>query len=121
MLAIQVPTRMREVAQPITCAVVRVSLLTSVEKIASKPACSASAATVRMSTARHPAPGMTVRASRCGSMPGSLLGGAGAAAEAGPPGAQGRDGGPGPSAAERRTTAEYGGAARRRERAVYQA
>ena len=73
MFATHVPTVSRFVAAPITAAVVIVSLLTSVENIASKPACSASRATWRTSAARQPAPGTTVRASRSVVI-GSLLG-----------------------------------------------
>ena len=49
MLAIQVPTWMREVTLPISWAVAIVSLLTSVLNMASKPASSAARATVRTS------------------------------------------------------------------------
>ena len=51
-------------------AVASASLFTSVVKIASKPAASASRATFRTSLARHPAPGMTVSPSRCVLIPG---------------------------------------------------
>ena len=72
MLAIQVPTWMCVVALPISCAVASASLFTSVVKIASKPAASASRATFRTSLARHPAPGMTVSPSRCVLIPAPL-------------------------------------------------
>src|SRR2546425_5874902 len=58
MLAIQVPTWMRRVAAPMSCAVAMTSLLTSAAKIPSKPASSASRAIVWMSLARQPTPGM---------------------------------------------------------------
>ena len=65
MLAIQVPIWMCVVALPMSCAVASASLFTSVVKMASNPAASASRATFRTSLARHPAPGMTVIPSRC--------------------------------------------------------
>src|SRR6266850_5943124 len=64
MLAIQVPTWMRRVAAPMSCAVAMTSLLTSAAKIASKPASSASRAIVWISLARQPTPGMTANPSR---------------------------------------------------------
>src|SRR5437867_13286452 len=64
MLAIQVPTWMRRVAAPMSCAVAMTSLFTSAAKIASKPASSASRAIVWISLARHPIPGMTAGPSR---------------------------------------------------------
>src|SRR5438067_6551547 len=64
MLAIQVPTWMRRVAAPMSCAVAMTSLFTSAAKIASKPASSASRAIVWISLARQPIPGMTASPSR---------------------------------------------------------
>src|SRR5438067_12003444 len=64
MLAIQVPTWMRRVAAPMSCAVAMTSLLTSAAKSASKPASSASRAIVWISLARQPIPGMTASPSR---------------------------------------------------------
>src|SRR5437763_8745411 len=64
MLAIQVPTRMRRVAAPMSCAVAMTSLFTSAAKIASKPASSASRAIVWISVVRQPIPGMTASPSR---------------------------------------------------------
>src|SRR5437660_4468906 len=64
MLAIQVPTWMRRVAAPMSCAVARTSLFTSAAKIPSKPASSASRAIVWISVARQPTPGMTPSPSR---------------------------------------------------------
>src|SRR2546426_3503278 len=64
MLAIQVPTWMRRVAAPMSCAVAMTSLLTSAAKIASKPASSASRAIAWISLARQPIPGMTASPSR---------------------------------------------------------
>ena len=72
MLAIHVPIWMCVVALPMSCAVASASLFTSVVKIASKPAASASRATFRTSLARHPAPGMTVSPSRCVLIPAFL-------------------------------------------------
>jgi len=69
MFAIHVPTRMRAVALPMSCAVARASLFTSVVKMASKPASSAALATSRMSLARQPAPGMTVTPNRSALIP----------------------------------------------------
>src|SRR6266536_4459582 len=66
MLATQVPTLMRWVASPISCAVATESLLTSAQNTASKPACSACCATLRISAARHPAPGINPRPNRSG-------------------------------------------------------
>jgi hypothetical protein len=66
MFAIHVPTWIRCVHAPMSWAVAMASLLTSVVKIASNPASSASRATVWMSCALQPAPGMTVIASRSG-------------------------------------------------------
>src|SRR6266850_3176877 len=64
MLAIQVPTWMRRVAAPMSCAVAMTSLFTSAAKIASNPASSASRAIVWISLARQPIPGMTASPSR---------------------------------------------------------
>src|SRR5262245_59341901 len=64
MFAMHVPTWMCAVALPMSCAVARASLFTSVVKMASKPASSATLAASRMSLARQPAPGMTVTPSR---------------------------------------------------------
>src|SRR5271169_5839846 len=63
-LAIHVPTLICWVASPISCAVARASLLTSVVKIALKPPSSASRATALISAARNPAPGMIPRPNR---------------------------------------------------------
>src|SRR5947209_8218604 len=64
MFAIQVPTWMRRVATPMSCAVAMTSLLTSAAKIASKPASSASRAIAWISLARQPTPGMTASPNR---------------------------------------------------------
>src|SRR5437867_5230270 len=64
MFAIHVPTVMRRVAVPMSWAVAITSLLTSVAKIASNPASSASRAMVCTWLAVQPAPGMTASASR---------------------------------------------------------
>src|SRR5438105_11453412 len=58
MFAIHVPTVIRHVAAPMSCAVAITSLFTSAAKIPSKPASSASRAIVWMSFARQPTPGM---------------------------------------------------------------
>lgn len=70
-------------------------------EIASKPAASASRATVLMSAARQPAPGMTVTASRSGSMGALPPRGVGCAAH---PAGQDREPASGPSAVNQRTT-----------------
>src|SRR5215510_6177924 len=64
MFAIHVPTWIRRVASPMSCAVAITSLLTSAAKIASNPATSASRATVCTSLALQPTPGTTASASR---------------------------------------------------------
>ena len=64
MSATQVPTLICRVARPINCAVATESLLTSVQKIASKPASSAARATSCISVARHPVPGIMPTANR---------------------------------------------------------
>src|SRR5262249_61501290 len=58
MFTIQVPTAMRRVAAPMSCAVAITSLFTSAAKMPSNPASSASLATAWMSFARQPTPGM---------------------------------------------------------------
>ena len=73
MLATHVPTLIFRVASPISCAMARESLLTSAVKIASKPASSASRATILISEARHPTPGMSPSPSLSAILP-SLLG-----------------------------------------------
>src|SRR5438309_4711599 len=64
MLETHGPTLIRLVTEPISCAVANASLLTSGLKIASKPASSASRATVSISRARQPMPGTIPNASR---------------------------------------------------------